>query len=53
MALDGAKILARMVVDANIDGGTGSMRGFCKLHNLGNNKAAKRDLEVVNRRLIA
>ena len=47
------KILARMVVGANIDGSTGSVRSFRKLHNLGDNKAAKRDLEVVNRRLIA
>ena len=38
------KILDKMVVDSNIDSIMGSMRIFCELHNLGDNKAAKRDL---------
>ena len=38
------KILDKMVVDSNIDGIMGSMRSFRELHNLGDNKAAKRDL---------
>ena len=44
MTLDSAKTLVKMVVDANIDSFIGSMGCFRELHNLGDNKAAKRDL---------
>ena len=47
------KILVEMVVDTNIHNIMGSMRSFRELHNLGDDKAAKRDLLVINRRLIA
>ena len=38
------RILVEVVVDTNIDSIVGSMGCFRELHNLGDNKAAKRDL---------
>ena len=39
------KILVEVVVGTNIDSIIGSMRSFREPHNLGDDKAAKRDFE--------